>query len=164
MKCSQGVQESIHSSIQVFFAIQFLHWRSRIQAIEGIWFKHSKSIIQTLDLSIMVVWSSFKILCLSSRSIHSPFKVDSKHIIMEVLDLHLWFWFTLLSSRFHINIFIYISNTIAYLLNIIASLLDLLLLLASILYFNSIIKVDSKPGFDQGKPIIQTNKPISLQV
>ena len=44
------------------------------------------------------------------------------------------------------------SNTIAYLLSIIASLLDLLLLLASILYFNSIINVDIKLGFDRGNP------------
>ena len=69
-------------------------------------------------------------------------------------DLHL----LVLMPSFHINILHYIWNTIAYLLSIIASLLDLLLLLASILHFNFNIKVDSKPGFDQGKPLKQTIK------
>ena len=75
-------QEFYHSSIQ------FFHWRSRIEAfnpLKGFGSSIQDSSFKTLDQSIMVVWSSFKILCSSSRFIHSSIKVDSKHTIMEAL-------------------------------------------------------------------------------
>ena len=70
----------------------------------------------------------------------------------------------MLCSSFHIIILVYISNIIACLLSIIASLLYLLILLVIIFYFNFIIKVYSKLGFDQGKPSISKSIKKKLQV